>query len=211
MTFPNSPYGQGFPDQPGFPQPSYTQQPSPPIFGHQPQPGYPGAGPAREPSSATGVTAATLAAFGAVAGLGTGVIAAMVIYVQANSPHVSGEILATAIIATLFNCAFAVLCGLGAIRLFERKTRGRSLVIWGCALSIASALLLYGVTAGEAESYALARGAYAGVGIVFPIVTLVLVLLPSTAAWIRAKPDPVVPQPHPQNPVAPQFHPPYPS
>lgn len=92
------------------------------------------------------------------------------------------------------------MCAVGAAKLYERQMRGRWLVVGACALAISSTLLIYGVTAADAPSYGHARGAFALVGLVFPIVTLVLALLPSTAAWIRAKQNPVAPQPYPQHP-----------
>lgn len=199
MTYPNSPFGQEFPDQSGYPEPSYTQQPLPPLFSHPQQ--QPSAGPSVEPSGATGITAAVFAALGAVAGIGTSVLAAIAVAAWATSSSGSGAELAFLIIVTALNAAFGVMCAIGAVKLRERQMRGRCLVVGSCALAIVSTLLIFGVTAAEASSYGYhAREIFAVVGTGFPIVTMVLALVPSTTAWIEAEQNPVAPQPYPQHP-----------
>lgn len=205
MTFPNSPFGQGFPDQAGQQQPLYTQQPGfPPILSHQQPAGYPGGQPGApqsgEPSGATGMIAAVLAALGAVAGIGTGALAAIGIGVNFTSSNPSGQLFAVLIVSVLVNSSFGMMCAIGAVRLRERQMRGRWLVVGACAMAIPSMLMIYIVTAADASSYGAARGVFLVVGLVFPIATLVLALLPSTAAWIEAKQKPVAPQPHPPYP-----------
>lgn len=201
MTFPNGPFGQGFPDQPGYPpQPGHPQQPVIPVLSGnvgEPQANAVAAG---EPSGVTGITAAVLAAFGAVAGLGSGVLAAIAIAAAATSSAASGREVAVLISVLVLNCGFGLMNAIGAVMLYERKMRGRRLVVGACALAILSTLILFVATATEASSYGQARGIYAVVTLIFPIVTLVLALLPSTGAWIEAK----------QKPVAPQTYPPYP-
>ena len=53
---------------------------------------------------------------------------------------------------------------------------------------------------GGANCYYYDGRGFAVLGLVFPIATPVLALLPSTTAWIQSRP----------NPVMPQYYPPYP-
>lgn len=79
-----------------------------------------------------------------------------------------------------------------------RKMSSRWIVVAGCAVSIVSSLISLSLASTIAEYQYGGKGAH-GVGLVFPIVTIVLALLPSTAAWIRAKqngaphPSPLIP------------------
>ena len=141
--------------------------------------------------------AAVLAALGAVAGIGTGALAAIGIAATLTSSSSSGELFTVLIISVLVNSAFGLMCAIGAVKLRERQMRGRWLVVGACALAIPSTLMIYIVTAADASSYGAARGVFLVVGLVFPVATLVSALLPSTAAWIEAKQKPVSPQPHP--------------
>lgn len=218
MNYPYGPYGQGVPGQPGQPQPGFPQQagyPQPPGFpppgfppqGFPPQGGYPHQPygmPSPEPSGVTGTIAAVLAALGAAAGLGGGLVAAIGIAATGTDSSLSGGVYAVLIALILFNFVFGLMIAVGAVLLFQRKMLGRWLVVGACALAILSSLISFGVTAAAtSESY----GSYAGSGVftlfglIFPIATLVLAMVPSTTAWIQARP----------NPVAPQFYPPYPS
>ena len=83
---------------------------------------------------------------------------------------------------------FAAVLLVGAIMLFQRSIVGRGVVVAGCALSILGSLasLIFGAAVGE-----IAPGSSCGV--IFPIITIVLALLPSTTQWIRAKHAPTQP------------------
>lgn len=225
MNYPNGPYGQGFPQQPGPPQQSgfpppvgYPQQPGyppQPGFPQQqgfPAPGYPPQGgfqpqpygmPSPEPSGATGIIAGVLAALGALSGLGSGVVGAFALAVTNSEVDLSGGTHALLIVTVLLNVVFGLMIGIGAVLLFQRKMLGRWLVVGACALAILSTLVSVGVgMTAQADVYgSYTDGAVFNLfGLVFPIATLVLAMLPMTTAWINAKP----------NPVAPQFYPPYP-
>ncbi|WKG03540.1 hypothetical protein [Mycolicibacterium sp. HK-90] len=93
---------------------------------------------------------------------------------------------------------------IGAILLWRRKMIGRRLVVAGCAVAILLGVVVLGDTtigiSGDPTREPLAISIVVAVGLVLPIVTLVLAMLPSTTKWIRAK----------QNAVAPQYYPPYP-
>lgn len=225
MNYPNGPYGQGFPQQPGPPQqpgfpppvgypqqPGYPPQPGFPQQQGFPAPGYPPQGgfqpqpygmPSPEPSGATGIIAGVLAALGALSGLGSGVVGAFALAVTNSEVDLSGGTHALLIVTVLLNVVFGLMIGIGAVLLFQRKMLGRWLVVGACALAILSTLVSVGVgMTAQADVYgSYADGAVFNLfGLVFPIATLVLAMLPTTTAWINAKP----------NPVAPQFYPPYP-
>ncbi|AMD56251.1 hypothetical protein ATO49_28680 [Mycolicibacterium fortuitum subsp. fortuitum DSM 46621 = ATCC 6841 = JCM 6387] len=181
-TFPNSPFSRprrrSFSHQPGFGQPSYPTA-------HQPV-------PPRAPSAATGIIAAVLALLGGLAGLVLGVLimAAVISKHRSEAPP--------AIVALLcITSGLALL--IGAIQLWRHKPISRGIIAGGCAaIMLAGALfLIEGFTNTEPSAAAIVTIAL--LDFIFPIVTLVLTMLPSTKAWIEAK----------QNPIAPQYYPPY--
>ncbi|WP_217155057.1 hypothetical protein [[Mycobacterium] fortunisiensis] len=229
MNYPNGPYGQGFPGQPGQPQqpgyqqqPPYPQQPGYPPpghpqegfpqqgFGQQGFPGYPPSGgyppqpylmPTGEPSGGTAITAAVLAALGGVAGLVGGVLGAIGLAVGSTEADLSGGVYALLIVGILFNFVFGLMIATGAVMLFQRKMLGRWLVVSACALAILSSLLSLGAAAAMSTSHVgLGGGFFTFLGLIFPIATLVLALLPSTTAWLDARPDAAVPQHYPPYP-----------
>ncbi|MGV0807637.1 hypothetical protein [Mycolicibacterium setense] len=192
MTFPNGSYGQGFPGTPGYPQqPGYPQHPGwpqqPGHFPGYPQPGYPaGYRPnlPKGPSGATGIIAAILALPGALVGLFYVVTSVVIIW--------SDHEYAVGAVFGLAGAAVGLALFIGAIALFRRKMIGRRLIIGGCAVAILSGLaalcdMAIGIT-GNPSREPVGFGVAIIVGLVFPIVTLVLAMLPSTARWIQAKP-----------------------
>jgi hypothetical protein len=189
MNYPHGPHGQGFPGQPVYGRPpSYPQQP-----GWPQQPTYPHAGP----SGATGIIAGLLALVGGLVGTGFAVLSVIIMIMD-------GEFDVAGAVFGLLGIAFGLALLIGAILLFRRKTIGRRLVVGGCAVAV-----LFGVAAigdmvigisGDASREPVSIGIAVIVGIVVPVLTLVLAMLPSTSAWIRAK----------RNAIAPQFYPPYP-
>lgn len=211
MTFPNSPYGQGFPSTPGYPQqPGYPQHPGwpqqPGHFPGYPQPGYPaGYQPnlPKGPSGATGIIAAILALLGGPVGVCFGAMTVFIMFTDA-------EFDAIGVVLSLFGVAFGLALLLGAIALIRRRMIGRRLIIGGCAVAILSGLatlcdMAIGITGNPSREPA-EIGLTIIVGLVFPILTLVLAMLPSTARWIQAKPA----KPHPVAAQAYQPSPAYP-
>ncbi|MCV7066668.1 hypothetical protein H7H51_14845 [Mycolicibacterium farcinogenes] len=161
--------------------------------------------PTAEPSGTTGTIAAVLAALGAVAGLGGGVLAAIGLSAASGMSSLSGGVYALLIALVLFSFVFGLMIATGAVLLFQRKMLGRWLVVGACVLAILSGLISFGVSAAATAavygSYSAGNGGVLNlVTLVFPIATLVLALLPSTTAWIKAKPNPVAPQYYPQYP-----------
>ena len=208
MNYPNGPYGQGYPGQPGYPQqqPNYQQQ------GYPQQPGYPGAyqyqpmQPA-SPGGGTAITAIVLAGLGTLANLGGGLLGLIGLIALSNDSafesvsDVSGGVFAVLILGVFASIVAGLLLLGGTITLMQRKMIGRWLVVSGCAITMLGSLLNLGLSAAVMARYETYGGGngYAVLGLIFPIATLVLVLLPSTTAWIQAK----------RNPIAPQYYPPY--
>ncbi|OBI54296.1 hypothetical protein A5667_25495 [Mycolicibacterium fortuitum] len=197
MTFPSGPNDQGFSEEPAFSQQPVFQTP-PPVFSHQPgfgQPSYPTAHqpvPPRAPSAATGIIAAVLALLGGLAGLVLGIL----IMAAVISKHRS-EAPPTVVALLCITSGLALL--IGAIQLWRHKPISRGIIAGGCAaIMLAGALfLIEGFTNTEPSAAAIVTIAL--LDFIFPIVTLVLTMLPSTKAWIETK----------QNPIAPQYYPPY--
>ncbi|QRY52721.1 hypothetical protein [Mycolicibacterium septicum] len=229
MTYPSGPYGQGFPEQPGYgqqpgypqqpgygQQPGYQPQPGYPAQSGHPQPWYPGAyqpygsapAPSTSPSGGTAITTAVLAGLGALATLGGGILGLIGLAAlnsdstYSTSDVLSGGACALLVIVMLVNIVSGLLLLPGTVMLLQRKMIGRWLIVGGCALTILNSLLSLGLSAAVTARYESYGGgsAFEFLSLVFPIATLVLAMLPSTTAWIKARP----------NPVAPQFYPPYP-
>jgi len=205
VNYPHGPYGQGFPgQQPGYPPPQQQgyppQQPGyPPHGGYQYQPVPPPA-----PSGVTGIIAAVLSGLGALANLGAGLfglLAMIGLGALANEPSYanSSDGVGGAFVMLLFVVLLGIGAGLllaaGTVTLLLRKMIGRWLIVGGCALTIVGSLISFGIAAAVTAPY----GAYSGgngfaiLGLIFPIATLVLVLLPPTTAWINAKRNPIRP------------------
>lgn len=216
MSYPNAPYGPGFPgqqpgyaqqqgyqqqpfyQQPGFPQQGYPQQP---VFpgGYQP-PAMPPLAPA-SPSGGTGITAGVLAGLGALANLGAGIFG-LVGLAALNSDStfqstsgISGGVSALLIVMTLLSVVIGLVLLAGTVTLLQRKMVGRWLVVAGCAMTIVGSLVSLGLSAAVTARYGYYGGnGFAVLGLIFPIATLVLALLPRTTAWIQTKPNPLAPQ-----------------
>ncbi|OHT97234.1 hypothetical protein [Mycobacterium syngnathidarum] len=198
MNHPYGPYGQGIPQQAGYPQPAgWSQQPGWPQQSGYPPSGYPGYPQPKlpgGPSGATGILAGILALLGGLAGLCFSPLS-VVTMVSDHAFDIVGAVV------VLFGAGFGLALFIGAILLFRRNMNGRRLVIGGCGLAILTGLA---VLAEQLTKYDFDGGAVLTIAVplfVFPILTLVLTMLPPTARWIRAKPSP----------VAVQYQPPYPA
>lgn len=206
MTYPQGPYGQGFPGQPGYQQqPGYPPgYPPQPLYqqGYPPQTGYPGIfpppGPPSSPGGGTAITAAVLAIFGGLLNFVMGLIGfAKIIGMKADSPDTfAGGSYPLALGFVLLGVAGGLLLLIGAIMLLRRTMVARWLVVGGCSLAFLAAMISFGLRSAISEY----RGSGSVLNLLFPILTIVLVLLPSTTAWIQAR----------RGPVAPQYFPPYP-
>lgn len=190
------------------------------TYPQYPQPGVHPAPPAApdQPSGATAITAGVLAALGGLLSLGITAVSLFFLIaiasIGSNFDRSDVEFLdsifgilaiglvAVVIIALVLGTMLSVLLITGAALLFRRKMLGRWLVVSGCAVAIVSNLMTYvftsAVTSGDWNAPESVVSAF--VGLAFPTITMVLALLPSTNAWIRAG----------QNPLAPQYFPQYP-
>jgi len=202
VSYPYGSYGQGFPPQSGGPQqPGFPPQPFP-------QPGFPQqpfAAAPQKPSGVTGIIAGVLAGLGGLANFVGGIAMAfgLAIMIGASTDATgSTDNPWTGLIAiTVLNVVSGLLLLIGTVTLLLRKMVGRWLVVAGCAVSILSTLINLTLLPSFIADYEYDRGVGPDlVGVMFAITTIVLVLLPSTTAWIKAR----------QYPVAPQFYPPYP-
>jgi hypothetical protein len=214
VNYPYGPYGQGAPGQPGYPQQSYPQQgypqPGYPQQGYPQHNGFPGGNqyPPMQPpapSGATAITAAVLAGLGGFAHFFGGLIAAfglatIMSEMTADSSAAIGDGAWTWLVTiVVLNVVSGLLLLIGTVLLLLRKVAGRWLVIAGCAVSILSTLINFSLTPSNIGDYEYNRGVGPdSVGLFFAVATIVLVVLPSTAAWISAK----------RNVAAPPYYPP---
>ena len=205
MTYPQGPYGQGFPGQPGYPQQSGYPQGYPVQLVYQqgyPQPGaYPGGYPGgfppapmppAPPSGATGGIAGILAILGGVLHGGFGSVTLFDSltkepgpFTSRSSSHVGDMFLGMAVIGGL-------LILVGGFMLLSRKPVSRWLVAVGCVPIVAFGL--GALLAASADGFD-AAGVIALPILIFSVATFVLTLLPSTGlgaapssrSWSRSR------------------------
>lgn len=193
---------------------TYPQYPQPGVYPGQP------AAPA-QPTGGTAITAGVLAALGGLLSLGITAVSLFFLIAIATIgsqfkpsdyeflDSIFGVLaigmIALVIIALVLGMLLSALLITGAVLLFRRKMLGRWLVVSGCAVAIVSNLMTaVFTTAVTSDDWYSPEGVVSALlGLAFPIVTMVLTLLPSTAAWIRAGRNPAAPQHFPQ------YQPPY--
>ncbi|MFI9507728.1 hypothetical protein [Nocardia sp. NPDC052566] len=89
-----------------------------------------------------------------------------------------------------------VALGVGAVALFLRKSFGRTLIVIACVAVVLLQVVGYVFTAGlETSSTALTTGLSGFIGLIFPVITAVLALLPLTTRWLNYTPPAVYPGP----------------
>jgi hypothetical protein len=190
------------------------------TYPQYPQPGaypVPPAAPA-QPSGGTAITAGVLAALGGLLSLGITAVSLFLLIaitsIGSNFDRSDVEFLdsifgilaigmvAVVIIGLVLGTLLSVLLISGAVLLFRRKMLGRWLVVSGCAVATVSNLLTSVFTTAVTSDhwYSPESVVSALLGLAFPIITMVLALLPSTTAWIRAEPTHTAPQYFPQYP-----------
>lgn len=173
----------------------------PPYPGqYQPYPQQGGA-----PGSGTAIAAGVLASIGAAGQLLGGLLQIALGATQTDELHSMYHAswypvytIVAGLIAVIAGAALAA----GAVTLFRRRPIGRTLIVAGCALTIvigiagiAVALNLDIGTLGGATHLI---GGVGGVfGLIFPIITIVLALVPATARWLAAVPAQAGPYPYP--------------
>ncbi|WKG03538.1 hypothetical protein [Mycolicibacterium sp. HK-90] len=166
------------------------------------QPECPGETQLEEPAAAPGISSsgltafitAVLAAIGALLTLGNGIAGLSGLVALAGDAGLrtlalrSPGPLALTILATLLSVTCGLLLLSGTVALLRGRMIGRRLIVSGCVLIILGSLISLGLNLATTARY----GSYgiswlAILSLVLPIATLVLALLPSTAAWIRTK------------------------
>ncbi|WP_051181905.1 hypothetical protein [Nocardia vinacea] len=180
-----------------------------------------------KPKGGTAIAAGVLAAIGAVMQMLVGLMNIVLGLTQSHELRQDAGltwyptyVLSTGAVALLAG----TLLGTGAVALFRRRPAGRLLIVAGCAsailFGIAWAVVMFGVTLIGGLS-GIAGTLDGSVGLVFPIATIILALVPSTRRWIAAEPAqnaiqpppypgqpyPAQPTPAPWQPIPPPGHP----
>ncbi|MEV0712269.1 DUF4064 domain-containing protein [Nocardia aurea] len=179
---------------------AYPQYPG----GYNPYPGgY--SMPAAAPNGATAIIAGVLAGLGALSNLvggGFNVAFSAADFGSDLSEFDSTGLLGNesystfALVTGIVSIITAVVLGVGAIMLFNRKALGRTLVAAACAVCILSQLVGVVVVLGLLSSTDVSpvSGGLSGIfSIVFPVATLVLALVPATSRWLAHRPTEVPP------------------
>ncbi|MGW4845041.1 hypothetical protein [Nocardia brasiliensis] len=179
--------------------------------GYNPYPGYPGVVPA--PSGATAITAGVLACVGAVGQLLGGAV--NLVFGIIDIGHELGEYDSTGLLGQSWYRTFAlttgvvamvtaVPLGVGAIGLLRRKQFGRMLVVVGCVAVIVLGIVSFALVQSAGGSWDSSLGVSTGisglVGLLFPVGTAVLALVPATTRWLAHTPAPPA---YPYAPAAP--------
>ncbi|MDG4667284.1 hypothetical protein [Mycobacterium sp. 236(2023)] len=164
------------------------------TYGFAPRPAPP------PPSGVTAALAIILAGLGALACLGSGLLGILgLIGLSApgstsgfrTSAGIAGDLFPVLVFGVALNFVSGVLLTVGTVQLARRRLNGRGLIVGGCGVTIGSALLSLGYAASSTTPY----GAFGGDGLeivsfIFPVATLMLVLVPPTTAWLTARRNP---------------------
>ncbi|MFI7003976.1 hypothetical protein [Nocardia sp. NPDC050175] len=180
---------------------SYPQYPG----GYNPYPAYsPGMS---APSGATAITAGVLACVGAVAelfgggvSLVFGIIGAQLGEYDTTGLFSEGWFQTWAIVSGAIGLVAAVLLGVGAVAMFTRKSFGRVLIVVGCvaaiAVGITGTVLVHSSDTTSDSLSSLSGGVGGLLGLIFPVATAVLALLPMTSRWLAHTPVAAAPPPY---------------
>ncbi|AFA75093.1 putative membrane protein [Gordonia polyisoprenivorans VH2] len=150
-----------------------------------------------KPSGGTAITATVLSFLGGVSAI-VGLIVSIGVLVAISAlatevDRIPGWYNAVLVMQMIVDVVLAVLLIWGGVSVLRHKMIGRILVASGCGVSIVFGIV--GAIAGLAVESALSHngvsngfgsGVFSFVGLIFPIATAILVMLPSTAEWIKA-------------------------
>ncbi|MFD0362110.1 hypothetical protein ACFQZZ_11730 [Nocardia sp. GCM10030253] len=169
---------------------------------------YPSIQPA--PNGATAIIAGVLAILGSLANLVSGGLDLVIgisdfgrDYADYDSTGLLGKSWFTTyfVIIGVLALVVAVLLGVGGVMMFLRKAVGRFVVVAGCVLvvvaGIAGFVILLEITGSTTGSSILTSGISSGIGLIFPVITATLALLPATAKWLNYDQSSAYPQPYP--------------
>lgn len=161
---------------------------------------YPSA-PAPAPGGGTAITAGVLASIGSAGQLlggGFNIVLGLTDLARDLSEYDSTGLFAQSWIKTYLlvvgsiAVVTAFLLGVGAVMMFTRRPLGRVLVVAGCAVVVIAGIAGYAVTLHYTTSGGSAAeigGSIGGlVGLIFPIATAVLALVPPTTRWLNYNP-----------------------
>lgn len=152
--------------------------------------------PEAAPGALTAIITAVLSGIGALLTLSNGIIGLSGLAALAGDTGLrtlalrTPGALALTVLATLLSVVCGILLLAGTVALVRRKMIGRRLIVSGCVLIILGSLISLGLSLATTARYgSYAISGLAVLSLILPIATLVVALLPSTAAWIRAKQD----------------------
>ncbi|WP_433600564.1 hypothetical protein ACQPXH_01495 [Nocardia sp. CA-135953] len=157
--------------------------------------------PAPAPGGGTAITAGVLASIGGVGQLlggGFNIVLGLTDLARDLSEYDSTGLFAQSWIKTYLLVAGSIavvtafLLGIGAIMMFTRRPLGRVLVVAGCAVVVIAGIAEYAVTLHYTTSGGGAAEIGGGIGglfgLIFPIATAVLALVPATTRWLNHNP-----------------------
>ncbi|WP_194832565.1 hypothetical protein [Nocardia sp. XZ_19_369] len=180
---------------------SYPQYPG----GYNPYPAYSAGVPA--PSGATSVTAGVLACVGSIGQLLGGGISLAFGFIgwQLQDYDTSGLFSQDwfqtwAIVSGVLSLVIAVVLGVGAVAMFSRKSFGRLLVVVGCVTVVVAEIVGFALVSsidGSSDGLGVISGSAGSlIGLIFPVATVILALLPPTSRWLAHSPAAAIPQPY---------------
>ncbi|MFI7664223.1 hypothetical protein [Nocardia sp. NPDC049526] len=157
--------------------------------------------PAPAPGGGTAITAGVLASIGSAGQLlggGFNIVLGLTDLARDLAEYDSTGLFAQSWIKTYLLVAGSIavvtafLLGVGAIMMFTRRPLGRVLVVAGCAVVVIAGITEYAVTLHYTTSGGSAAEIGGGIGglfgLIFPIVTAVLALVPPTTRWLNHNP-----------------------
>ncbi|MEV2224862.1 hypothetical protein AB0E01_34010 [Nocardia vinacea] len=161
---------------------------------------YPSA-PAPAPGGGTAITAGVLASIGSAGQLlggGFNIVLGLTDLARDLSEYDSTGLFAQSWIKTYLlvvgsiAVVTAFLLGVGAVMMFTRRSLGRVLVVAGCTVVVIAGITEYAVTLHYTTSGGSAAEIGGGIGglfgLIFPITTAVLALVPPTTRWLNYNP-----------------------
>ncbi|MFT3898926.1 MAG: hypothetical protein QM728_01595 [Gordonia sp. (in: high G+C Gram-positive bacteria)] len=187
--------------QPGQPYgvPQYSADPYGMQYGGFPQP---------EPSGGTAITAGILSILGGVAEFAGSIVVIIALIVLSNL-DASNKVVdalpdwytAGMVVMAVVEVITGTILLIGGIALLTRRLWGRIAIVVGCAIALTTSIIglfidfavaeaiTSDISAGTDVDLGSGIGSTAGsiIQMIFPIVTIVLALLPATKAWCLAK------------------------
>ncbi|QBS42346.1 hypothetical protein DMB37_21660 [Nocardia sp. CS682] len=103
-----------------------------------------------------------------------------------------------AIVSGVLSLLIAVVLGVGAVAMFSRKSFGRLLVVVGCVTVVVAEIVGFALIRsidGSSDGLGVISGSAGSlIGLIFPVATAILTLLPPTTRWLAHSPAAAMPQ-----------------